>query len=120
MLIRLGQTDCPICGNALRYCRAVLPSLYRRRRNAIVIGQDTSARAPRAAALLFAAFAVGATVLGFIDGLMRPSQDFASMYAAARAVADSRTANVYDFATLAQLNTTHHYVSEPLLPFTYP
>ncbi len=85
-----------------------------------MIGQDTSARAPRAAAFALAALAIGAIVLGFIGGLIRPSQDFATMYAAARAVADSRTANVYDFATLAQLNATHHYVNEALLPFAYP
>src|SRR5262245_66393127 len=42
------------------------------------------------------------------------------MYAAARAVADNRAANIYDVATLAQLNPAHHAASGPLLPFTYP
>lgn len=85
-----------------------------------MIGQDSSAKAPRVAALVLAALALGATALAFIGTLNRPSNDFATMYAAARAVADNRAANVYDFSTLAQINATHHYASEALFPFSYP
>ncbi|HEV8190981.1 MAG TPA: glycosyltransferase 87 family protein, partial [Ktedonobacterales bacterium] len=85
-----------------------------------MIGPNTSAKAPRASALALTALAIGATVLGFIGGLIRPSNEFETMYAAARAVADNRMANVYDYATLAQLNASHHYVDGALYPFTYP
>jgi hypothetical protein len=85
-----------------------------------VIGPDASAKAPRVAVLALAVLATGAGVLSFVSGLIRPSQDFATMYAAARAVADNRAANLYDFATLAQLNAAHHYVNGPIYPFTYP
>src|SRR5689334_5919441 len=70
--------------------------------------------------MILAALALVATVLGFIGALNRPSNDFATMYAAARAVADNSAANIYDYSTLAQLNAAHHYVSEALLPFSYP
>lgn len=85
-----------------------------------MIGPATSTQAPRTAAIVLAVLACGAAVLGFAGGLIRPSPDFASTYAAIRAVSDDRLANVYDYAALSQLNAAHHYASGALSPFTYP
>lgn len=84
------------------------------------MGSRTSMNAPRLAALMLAALAICAAILGFAGALRRPPPDFASTYAAIRAVANNRLADVYDFATLAQLNAAHHYTGAVLYPYTYP
>jgi Glycosyltransferase family 87 len=74
---------------------------------------------PMAAAAL-AALSVCATCVALIASSGRWPTDFASVYAAVRAVADDRAAGIYGYSSLAQLNIAHHYVSGPIFPFTYP
>lgn len=76
-------------------------------------------RSIQAVAAVLAAFSVCATLLTLIAAASRWPTDFAGVYAAARTVADDRSADVYTFSSLAQVNAVHHYVAGPIFPFVY-
>ncbi len=94
--------------------------IWQKRRGGGVENPQVAGWRTRASAIGLAVLTLGLLIVRFIETLSQPATDVATLYAAARAISDNRTASIYDPAVLAQLNAAHQYASGSIFPFSYP